>query len=80
MSNTGTRNETKYRAIRSKDGKYSPKLDRATSDRFIRYCEMMNVNKSTTVAEAVNYYLDTVERRTLEEKSKEELIEMLLRR
>ena len=80
MSATGTRNETKCRTSASKDGRFSPKLDKSTSERLIRYCEMMDLNKTTTASVAVNYYLDAIERKTLEDKTKEELIEMLLRR
>lgn len=80
MSETRTRNETKFRTTASKDGRFSPKLDKATSERLIRYCEMMDLNKTITASTAVNYWLDAVERKTLEEKSKEELIELILRR
>ena len=80
MNENRTRNEKKCRSVISKDRRYSPKLNEATSTRFIRYCELMNVNKAMTAAEAINYYLDAVERKALESKSKEELIEIVLRR
>ena len=79
-ANGRTRNETKFRGVVSKDGRYSPKLDKATSARLIRYCDLMNVNKAVTAAEAINFYLDNVERGALDAKTKDELIEMLLRR
>ena len=80
MSKKRTRNETKFRATESKDGRFSPKLDKATSERFIRYCKMMDLNKTITASTAINYWLDAEERKALEEKSKEELIELILRR
>lgn len=80
MSKLRTRTETKCRTTASKDGRFSPKLDTATSERLIRYCKMMDLNKTTSAAIAVNYWLDAIEKKTLEEKSKEELIELILRR
>ena len=80
MSANGTRNETKFRGVVAKDGRYSPKLDKATSARLIRYCGIMNVSKAVTAAEAINFYLDNVEREALNAKTKDELIEILLRR
>ena len=80
MSATGTRIETKCRKALSKDGTYSPKLDPATAKRLIRYCVIADVNKAKSVCEAVNTWLDAKERKLLEEKSKEELIELLLGR
>ena len=80
MSATGTRNENKYRKSEPKSGKYSAKIDKPTSERLVRYCEMNDLNKVETTSVAINYYLDKMERVSLEEKSKEELIELLLRR
>ena len=80
MSATGTRNEEKCRTNVSKDGRYSPKIDKATTERLFRYCKMMDINKNAFVTESVNLRLNEVERKSLEAKSKDELIEMLLRR
>ena len=80
MSGLRTRNEEKCRTNVAKDGRYSPKIDKTTTERLFRYCRMMDVNKNAFVTEAVNYRLNEVERKSLEEKSKDELIEMLLRR
>ena len=54
MNENRTRNEEKCRSVISKDGRYSPKLDKATSTRFIRYCELMNVNKAMTACRKNN--------------------------
>jgi len=80
MSEIRTRNENACRNIKSNDGTYSARIRKSITDRLIRHCEIRNINKKKFVEEAVCEKLDREERKTLEEKSKEELIELLLRR
>jgi len=80
MSATGTRNESACRNIKSNDGTYSARIRKSIADRLIRHCGIKNINKKNFVEEAVVEKLDREERKALEEMSKEELIELLLRR
>lgn len=80
MSATGTRIENRCRKALSQDGTYSPKLNPTVSERLIRFCIMADTNKVKFVENAVSAALDQAEKELLESKTKEELIELLLRR
>lgn len=80
MSETRTRNENACRNIKSKDGTYSARIRKSITDRLVRHCGIRNINKRKFVEDAVCEKLDREERKTLEEKSKEELIDLILGR
>ena len=75
-----TRNENGYRGTTSKDGTFSPKIEKAVAERFSYYCKLANVNKTKTANRALSEWLDIKEKELLESKSKEELIGLILGR
>lgn len=78
--NMRTRKETNYRNnALSKTGTFSPRISVATTNRIIRYCKETNQNKTRFVEKCVNERLDDLEKEMLNEMSKEQLIEMLMR-
>lgn len=74
-----TRNESQYRNTVTKDGRFSPHLNKATSERIAKYCHSMNINKTRFVEQCVNECLDTLEREFYEALTKEELINLILK-
>lgn len=72
-----TRNETKARNTRSKDGCFSPHLKASVSKRIQNYCLMMNKNKTQFVEDCVMEKLDVLENDLYESMSKEQLIKLL---
>ena len=75
-----TRNENGYRDTTSKNGKFSPKIEKDVAERFSNYCKLANVNKTKTANRALSEWLDIKEKELLESKSKEELIGLILGR
>lgn len=74
------RNENKCRNITSKDGSFSPHINKTTTSRLTTYCHHTDQNRTKFVEWCVNYALDHLEKEFYMGKSKEELIEMLLRK
>ena len=75
---TRTRSETSCRDTKSKDGTFSPHLNKATSERLTKYCKISEQNRTKFVEFCVNAQLDILEKEFLMSKSQEELIEMIL--
>ena len=78
MSYNGTRNETKCRKTRSRDGSISPKLNVKISERITRYCELKNINRTKFVEQCCETTLDRLEQSLYEGMSKDELIVLLM--
>ena len=74
------RNETNFRNMPSKDGRFSPHLSKRTSERLTRYCKSTDQNKTKFAEKCINDTLDLLEIDLLQSKTKEELIYMLLDR
>jgi len=74
------REERTYRETKSKDGTFSPILNKQISQRINRYCEAKNINRTVFVTEVLSERLNFLEREMLMEKSKEELVEIILTR
>jgi len=75
-----TRKEENYRHTKSKDGSLSIHLKREIAERLARYCRETNQNRTRFVESCIIERLDVVEKEFLEDKSKEELIDLLMRR
>lgn len=73
-----TRIETGYRGVSSENGTFSPHISKKTNDRLSRYCRINNENKTKFVEYCINHTLNSLERAMYEEKSKEELIQILM--
>lgn len=73
-----TRTETNCRNVNSKDGTFSPHFNVAVSERLTKYCKLTNQNRTKVAETCVMKQLDILEREFLEDKSKEELIDLLL--
>lgn len=69
-----TRNEDGYRNTVSKDGTFSPHLDKATTERLSEWCSIMNISKTKFVCECVNKILDEAWKEFYQNATKEELI------
>ena len=79
MDSKRKRTEYGCRKTASKDGNFSPCISKETAERLTRYCELMNLNRTKFVEHCINLQLDEFEKRSLMAKSKEELVEMLLK-
>lgn len=73
-----TRSENKFRKTESRDGVFSCKFGKKTSERITRYCKLNNLNRTKFCDDHMNNVLDVLEREHLASLSKEELIEMIL--
>lgn len=78
MSANGTRNEQKCRNTASVDGTFCPRISKQTAERLTRFCKIVDMNRTKYVEYCINAGLDVDERAVLEQKTKEELIELLL--
>lgn len=74
-----TRNETRYRNRKSKNGGFSPHLDSYLGTRITRYCSLTNQNKTAFVSRCLNECLDALESEYLESLTKEELIKLIIK-
>ena len=61
----------------NRNGEFSPRIDKKTSDRIWRYCRAKDLNKTHFVIACINERLDELEEKMLEALSKEELIQMI---
>ena len=75
----GQKRTFNYKNTASNDGTFQPSLSATTTRRIIRYCSEMNLNKTRFVEKCVNERLDELERELLGMRTKEELIELILR-
>ena len=74
------RNEENYRNAISRDGTFSPHINKTTSDRLTRYCKAMNLNRTRFVEHCVNAQLDQIEREAYGAMSKDQLIDIILKK
>ncbi len=75
-----TRNETNFRNTQAKDGSFSPHIRREVTERLSRYCKDTNQNRTRFVEHCIVERLDVLEKEFLESKTKEQLIELLMKR
>ena len=79
-----TRVELTYRDTSSANGSISIKIFGSVVERIKRYCRLMNLNKTKFIIQCVEERLDELEPKMAEnilrEKSKDELIQMILGR
>ena len=80
MKERKERNETNFREAVSKDGSFSPHINKKTSERLTRYCKVMNQNRTRFVEACINEQLDRIERQAYEPLTKDELIDIILKR
>lgn len=77
-----TREEVEFRSTFSKDGSFNPHLCPEVSKRINAYCSLTNQNRTKFVEQCVIESLDVLEQDVLKDilsnKSKEELIQMIL--
>lgn len=72
------RTEVSCRNTKSKDGTFTPRINKPTAERLIRYCSLKDLNKTKFVEQCVNERLDALEREFFESMSKDELIDMIM--
>ena len=77
MTQKRERNETGCRTPVTKDGRFSPHINSATTTRLTKYCKRINMNRTKFVEECINARLDALEEEYLQNLSREELIEMV---
>lgn len=75
-----TRNETSFRESYSKDGRFSPIIDKKTAERINKYCKATNQTRTNFVVRCINERLDELEYDYLQGLSKDELIKMIIRK
>ena len=75
-----SRNETNCRNVSSKDGSFTPHIPKETANRITRYCKITNQNKTKFVDKCMKECLDALEREILGNLSKEELIDLLIKK
>ena len=73
-----TRNEEIFRNITSKDGSVSANLPAKIGMRITRYCMEKNINRTRFIEQCCSEKLDVLEKEMLQEKSKDELIAIIL--
>lgn len=71
------RDESGCRRTMSKEGCFSPKINKATTARLLAYCSRVNINKTKFVEKCVNECLDKLEEEYYESLDKSELIRLL---
>lgn len=64
-------------ARENRNGEFSPRFDKKTSERIQRYCKAKGLNKTHFVIACINERLDQLEDEMLTTLSKEELIRMI---
>lgn len=69
-----------YRHRDRKDGRFSPYINRTTSERIRKYCEAKNINKTKFVEQCITERLDALEREMYESMTKDELIAIILQK
>lgn len=70
--------EENYRNVKSKDGTFSPHINKTTTERLVKYCHAININRTKFVHECINKQLDVLEREYYESLSKDDLITLIL--
>lgn len=66
--------------VASKDGRFSPRISKTTTERLTIYCHLNNMNKTHFVEQCVNERLDELEPQYYEQLSKEDLINIILKK
>lgn len=74
------RTETNCRNSKSKDGSFSPHIGIKTASRLTKYCHITNVNRTNFVEYCINKCLDELERNYYESLSKDDLIDIILKK
>ena len=69
--------ENNFRDVLSKDGTYSTHIGKKTAERTKRYCRLKNMNVTKFVEKCINDALDVLEEEYLQEKTQQELIEII---
>lgn len=72
------RNETEYRNVTSKSGKYSPHISQKVNKRLSRYCEIKNINKTKFVERVITEALNKLEEDMLKDMTREDLEQIIL--
>ena len=70
--------EENYRDSRTKDGTFSPRINKATAERLTKYCRLKNINRTKFVEQCINDRLTVLEREFYENLSKDELINLII--
>ena len=77
FTNSRRRDESGCRRTVSKEGCFSPKINKTTTARLLAYCSRVNVNKTKFVEQCVDECLDRLENEYYESLDKQELIRLL---
>ena len=72
--------EQNCRNVASKDGTFSPHINKTTTERLTKYCHLINKNKTHFVEQCINVCLDKLEPQYYEQLSKEDLINIILKK
>lgn len=72
------RKEEAFRNVRSKDGTFSPHINKTTTERLTKYCHLTNINRTKFVQACINSQLDILEREYYESLGKSDLIAIIL--
>lgn len=70
--------KTRFVNSKSKDGSLSAHISNKTAERLTRYCKATNQNRIHFIENCINAQLDVLEKEWLSNKTKEELIDLVL--
>ena len=70
--------KTRFINSKSKDGSLSAHISNKTAERLTRYCKATNQNRIHFIENCINAKLDVLEKEWLSNKTKEELIDLVL--